>query len=666
MRLPPPPASSSTQVQKQETEHSEELKNLKVTMTLLVRNEQDILEENIWFHQSQGVNSFIIMDNLSSDRTKDIILNIAKEIDVEYIFQPEDNYNQSIWVTAMAQRAFSIHRADWIINNDADEFWLPDSGTLQELLAATSPEIGTLRVRRYNAILSYEKSDPLLATSHPRYSDLFERDSINNLGQPLPRKCIHRASETSEISPGNHNVKGLTGDTVDIDDGIKILHYPYRSIEHYKRKIRTGGAAYGRNSSVPISVGATWRKHYDVVETDSIDRFWRSLSRPKQSVFIDQIEGKVFQNRYLIDFFENRSKQNKDKRIQNALSLLHSNTKTIVDEFTKYQTNFISRIAEKDRKYRPQYYNLRFSLNGPLRQLDSVVSLCRAGSKQDLYKIFSNLRDMFSLFPRNTGFKEFLAELLSTYFAEDVSRLRIHCHKKRVIMHVSCAPRYHLADLSIQSFVGLSDDYHHLVIVGTPGSTLERETPLRAQYDGRTLTVPVPDDYENLHRKIFYALTILHLVADVTLIVKVDDNIRLKDASLFEGVMTSIASGKIDYAGRVIGSDSHQKQWHGWHISKCNDLEVESRGYQYPLPRKYAAGGYGYVLGGRGIEACAYMYLAMKEFFSMQSVGLEDAYVGHAMYAQGIEVHNVASPEHLLAFPGLASTEVDEFCAEDE
>ena len=49
------------------------------------------------------------------------------------------------------------------------------------------------------------------------------------------------------------------------------------------------------------------------------------------------------------------------------------------------------------------------------------------------------------------------------------------------------------------------------------------------------------------------------------------------------------------------------------------------------------------------------MYLAMKEFFSMKSVGLEDAYVGHAMYAKGIELEDVASEKNLLSLPGLSS-----------
>lgn len=39
----------------------------KVVMTLLIRDEEDILEANLAFHLAQGVERFIVMDHLSSE-----------------------------------------------------------------------------------------------------------------------------------------------------------------------------------------------------------------------------------------------------------------------------------------------------------------------------------------------------------------------------------------------------------------------------------------------------------------------------------------------------------------------------------------------------------------------------------------------------------------------
>ena len=48
----------------------------RVVMTLLVRNEQDVIVENILFHHRQGVDSFIVMDN-ASDATVEIVRELA-------------------------------------------------------------------------------------------------------------------------------------------------------------------------------------------------------------------------------------------------------------------------------------------------------------------------------------------------------------------------------------------------------------------------------------------------------------------------------------------------------------------------------------------------------------------------------------------------------------
>lgn len=42
-------------------------------MTLLVRNEADIIETNLLFHRQMGVDGFIVTDNNSTDETANIL-----------------------------------------------------------------------------------------------------------------------------------------------------------------------------------------------------------------------------------------------------------------------------------------------------------------------------------------------------------------------------------------------------------------------------------------------------------------------------------------------------------------------------------------------------------------------------------------------------------------
>jgi hypothetical protein len=137
------------------------------------------------------------------------------------------------------------------------------------------------------------------------------------------------------------------------------------------------------------------------------------------------------------------------------------------------------------------------------------------------------------------------------------------------------------------------------------------------------------------------------------MVIKLDDDLHLEDMDIFDSVLTGVIERGSQYCGRRVGSLTHSGQWHGWHIGKCSSDGIESRGYTYPLPRSYAAGGYGYILRPQAIEAAANMYLGMKEFFNLKAVGLEDAYIGHAMYAQNIEIDDISDPENVRSIPGL-------------
>lgn len=59
--------------------------DVKLVMTLLVRDEEDIIADNIRFHADQGVDAFIVMDNLSTDRTPDILHELSHSHRIVYL-----------------------------------------------------------------------------------------------------------------------------------------------------------------------------------------------------------------------------------------------------------------------------------------------------------------------------------------------------------------------------------------------------------------------------------------------------------------------------------------------------------------------------------------------------------------------------------------------------
>lgn len=241
---------------------------MNLVMTLLVRDEEDIIRENIEFHLSQGVNYFIVTDNRSIDRTADILREYEKKGIVRYIFEGDDNYDQHKWVTRMAIMAFVEHGADWVINNDADEFWWPLFGNLVDTFKRIPSDLNLVEADRMDFVMREDSEMPF-------YHRMVygKTDSINSLGQKLPAKVAHRGSAKIKVTQGNHWVTGF-GNSKIVRGVIDILHYPMRSPSQFVNKIKKGGAAYERNETLSEQEGSTWRRLYsEYQKNNNLDEY---------------------------------------------------------------------------------------------------------------------------------------------------------------------------------------------------------------------------------------------------------------------------------------------------------------------------------------------------------------------------------------------------------
>lgn len=238
---------------------------MKLVMTLLVRDEQDIIRDNLDFHLAQGVDEVIVTDNGSEDATLEILSEYESRGVVRVIHEPSDDYAQGKWVTRMARMAAVEHDARWVINSDADEFWWPCSGTLASTFEALGDDVGIVVARRTNFVPQPEDDQPFWERMTVR-----ERESLNPVGKPLPPKLAHRAHPDLEVVQGNHRVRGVElGERLD-DGAVEILHFPMRSYAQFENKIVKGGQAYARNKDLPQNVGRTWRRLYEVYESGGL------------------------------------------------------------------------------------------------------------------------------------------------------------------------------------------------------------------------------------------------------------------------------------------------------------------------------------------------------------------------------------------------------------
>lgn len=232
----------------------------RLIMTLLVKNEEDMLEENLIFHKAMGVDGFIITDNNSSDRTPEIIRKYKeKGWIVEAIEEKATDYQQKKWVDRMIWKAKSVHKADWVINADADEIWYAPSGDLKTELVSSRANVLTCEMKCvypeegkpfWQWGQTVEVVNDLERYNLSRYS-LFARQN---------KKVIHRTAGYIQISMGNHKVTMFPKKVA--KSNIRIYHYNIRGKKPFLEKMINGGKQLEQNPKK--HGGRHWRYYYQL------------------------------------------------------------------------------------------------------------------------------------------------------------------------------------------------------------------------------------------------------------------------------------------------------------------------------------------------------------------------------------------------------------------
>jgi hypothetical protein len=204
-------------------------------MTLVARNEADIVDAQIAFHLSAGVDFVIATDNDSGDGTTEILERYERLGVLRLVREKAGILRQGDWVTRMARLAATEHEADWVINSDADEFWWPRGGSLKEVLSAVPPRFGVIR-GAWRHFLPTTRSDSFFA----------ERMTVRLTTPAFPgdkatvyhahQKVAHRAHSRVLVDEGNHDVRAPGLEPIRGWHPLEVLHFSFRSLQQFERK----------------------------------------------------------------------------------------------------------------------------------------------------------------------------------------------------------------------------------------------------------------------------------------------------------------------------------------------------------------------------------------------------------------------------------------------
>ena len=217
---------------------------MKLVMTLLARDEADVIEAWLAFHLNAGADFVVATDNRSEDGTTEVLERYAREGHVHLLREPGEDLRQNEWVTRMARLAATDFGADWVINSDADEFWWPRGASLRDVLDAVPERYGTV-----GAFLRTFGPPPDGGTGSfaermtVRFSALAPINDPASLFKPI-RKVVHRAHPEIQVTRGNHALVDSPFAPLRGWYPIEVFHFPLRSHAQCERKATLQGTAF--------------------------------------------------------------------------------------------------------------------------------------------------------------------------------------------------------------------------------------------------------------------------------------------------------------------------------------------------------------------------------------------------------------------------------------
>ncbi len=245
----------------------------------MIRDEVDIVGHTVR-NMARQVDRLIVADNGSVDGTRDLLADLARELPLEVVDDPERGDWQSRKMTALAHRA-GEQGASWVVPFDADEWWYWTHGRIADLLASIGEGMMVVAAGLYDHVATGADPDEV---NPVRRLGWRRRESL-----ALP-KVACRWREDLTIHQGNHGCDygGVLPASV---DALVVRHFPYRSAAQFLSKVRNGAEAY-RATDLPADVGAHWRQWGEILDRDGeeavadVFRRWFWRADPTQAVRI--------------------------------------------------------------------------------------------------------------------------------------------------------------------------------------------------------------------------------------------------------------------------------------------------------------------------------------------------------------------------------------------
>ena len=249
-----------------------------VVLTLIVRDEEEMLAANIDYHLAAGVDLVLVVDHRSEDRTPEI-LDAYRSEGVLRVFREEDHFvRQHEWQTRLVKMAYSEHGADWVLLGDTDEFWWPHGESVSEALERVPQEYGSAMAHQLNFMPLQGASGDFAEQMTVRLSFAAPINDPATPFRPVAKMAVRPGPRVTVSKGGGHQVFGIAGRPLEAWQPLEILHFPLRTREQSARKYaktRSGWQSNLRGDLARAQQGA---------DADRADAMWERLALDRDEV----------------------------------------------------------------------------------------------------------------------------------------------------------------------------------------------------------------------------------------------------------------------------------------------------------------------------------------------------------------------------------------------
>ena len=249
----------------------------RAAICMMVKDEADVIAQNLEHHYNLGFRRFFILENNSTDATGLLIADFRARYPEARVFCASDfvvGYIQAVKMNALARFAetylqFDDEPLEWMFFIDADEFITP---AFSDIGASVSRLAAMLENPEFNLIYFHwaQCASSSLLRDIPDHTDLFATFSVvwQKMAVPVPKVAI-RVGKGLQVIQGNHSVESYPypaqSAALAAGAGFYMFHFPNRTVEQLRRKLVNANLALqpGRRSNGIENTAGHWRTYFE-------------------------------------------------------------------------------------------------------------------------------------------------------------------------------------------------------------------------------------------------------------------------------------------------------------------------------------------------------------------------------------------------------------------